>query len=257
MRKPFIASNWKLHKTRQESREFLNEFREKVKYISEVEIGLGPTFTSLDVVSDGIEGTGIKLCAQNVYFESEGAYTGEISPEMLAELGTDYAIVGHSERRQIFGETDGMVNKKISAVFENGMKPILCIGETEGERAEGKTESVLREQLKNDLRGLDPKDAKEMVIAYEPIWAIGTGESASPEDAQAGCKFTRDQVKELLGDEVGESVRIQYGGSIKPHNAEELMTQPDIDGGLVGSASLDPESFSEIISITEDLVSSS
>lgn len=257
MRKPFIASNWKLHKTRQESREFLNEFREKVKYISEVEIGLGPTFTSLDVVSDGIEGTGIKLCAQNVYFESEGAYTGEISPEMLAELGTDYAIVGHSERRQIFGETDGMVNKKISAVFENGMKPILCIGETEGERAEGKTESVLREQLKNDLRGLDPKDAKEMVIAYEPIWAIGTGESASPEDAQAGCKFTRDQVKELLGDEVGESVRIQYGGSIKPHNAEELMSQPDIDGGLVGSASLDPESFSEIISITEDLVSSS
>lgn len=257
MRTPFIASNWKLHKTRQESREFLNEFREKVKYISEVEIGLGPTYTSLGEVSEGIEGTGIKLIAQNVYFELEGAYTGEISPQMLAEIGTDYVIVGHSERRQIFGETDGMVNKKISAVFENGMKPILCIGETEDERAEGKTESVLRNQLKNDLRGLDPGDAREMVIAYEPIWAIGTGESASPEDAQAGCKFARDQVKDLLGEDVGESVRLQYGGSIKPHNAEELMSQPDIDGGLVGSASLDPESFAEIISITEDLVSSS
>lgn len=255
MRKPFIASNWKLHKTREESREFLNAFREKVKYVSEVEIGLGPTYTSLDVVSKGIEGTGIKLLAQNVYFESEGAYTGEISPEMLKEVGTDYVIVGHSERRQIFGETDGMVNKKIDKVFANDMKPVLCIGETEDQRARGETEQVLHDQLKNDLRGLDPEDAKEMVIAYEPIWAIGTGESASPEDAQGGCKFARDQVKDLLGEEVGESVRLQYGGSIKPHNAEELMSQPDIDGGLVGSASLDPESFAEIISITEDLAS--
>lgn len=253
MRKPFIASNWKLHKTRKEAREFLNSFREKVKYISDVEIGLGPTFTSLGPVSEGIEGTGIKLCAQNVYFEDEGAFTGEVSPAMLAEIGTDYVIVGHSERRQIFGEADRTINKKIHAVFDHGMKPILCIGETEEQRAEGETESVLESQLRSDLHGVTSEQAGKMVIAYEPIWAIGTGESASPEDAQDGCKFARDQVKKIIGDEAGENVRLQYGGSIKPHNAEELMGQPDIDGGLVGSASLDPESFAEIISITEEL----
>ncbi|MCF7890707.1 triose-phosphate isomerase [Candidatus Bipolaricaulota bacterium] len=253
MRKPIIAANWKLHKTQKEATKFLNDFREKVKYISEVEIGLGPTFTSLDVVAEGTQGTGIKLCAQNVYFEDEGAFTGEVSPEMLVEVGTDYVIVGHSERRQIFGETDRDVNKKIHAVFDHGMKPILCIGETEAQRADGKTESVLRGQLKSNLRGLTEAQASEMIVAYEPIWAIGTGESASPEDAQAGCKFARDQVSEIVGEEAGEGVRLQYGGSIKPHNAEELMSQPDIDGGLIGSASLNPKSFAEIISITEEL----
>ena len=253
MRKPIIAANWKLHKTQKEATKFLNDFREKVKYISEVEIGLGPTFTALDVVADGTQGTGIKICAQNVYFEDEGAFTGEVSPEMLAEIGTDYVIVGHSERRQIFGETDRDVNKKIHAVFDHGMKPILCIGETEEQRSKGKTESVLRSQLKSDLRGLSQEQASEMIIAYEPIWAIGTGESASPEDAQAGCRFSRDKVGEIIGKGAADSVRLQYGGSIKPHNAEELMSQPDIDGGLIGSASLDPDSFAEIISITEEL----
>lgn len=257
MRTSIIASNWKLHKTRKESREFLNRFREKVKYISEIEMALAPTYTSLDVVGSGLEGTGIKLCAQNVYFKSEGAYTGEVSPEMLAEIGTDYVIVGHSERRQIFGETDGMVNKKISAVFAHGMKPILCIGETEEQRSDGKTESVLQNQLRNDLRGLDPEQVGEMIVAYEPIWAIGTGESASPADAQAGCKFTRNQIKKISTEEAGENVRLQYGGSIKPDNAAELMSKPDIDGGLVGSASLDPNSFAEIISITDELAKTS
>ena len=253
MRKPIIAANWKLHKTQEEASKFLNSFREKVKYVSDVEMALGPTFTSLDVVAQGTQGTGIKVCAQNVYFEDEGAYTGEISPEMLVEIGTDYVIVGHSERRQIFGETDREINKKIHAVFDHGMKPILCIGETEEQRAQGNTESVLRDQLKSDLRGLTEGQAGEMIIAYEPIWAIGTGESASPEDAQAGCKFSRDQVKDIVGEEAGNEVRLQYGGSIKPHNAEELMSQPDIDGGLIGSASLEPGSFAEIISITEEL----
>ncbi|MBS3787767.1 triose-phosphate isomerase [Candidatus Bipolaricaulota bacterium] len=253
MRKPIIAANWKLHKTQEEAIEFLNDFREKVKYISDVEIGLGPTFTSLEVVAEAIQGTGIKVCAQNVYFEDEGAFTGEVSPEMLAEVGTDYVIVGHSERRQIFGEPDRDINKKIHAVFDHGMKPILCIGETEEQRADGKTESVLQNQLKSDLRGLTEAQVGEMIVAYEPIWAIGTGESASPEDAQAGCKFSRDQVRQIAGEEAGENVRLQYGGSIKPHNAEELMSQSDIDGGLIGSASLDPGSFAEIISITEDL----
>ena len=253
MRKPIIAANWKLHKTQKEANDFLNDFREKVKYISNVEMALGPTFTSLGVVAQGTEGTGIKVCAQNVYFEDEGAFTGEVSPEMLVEIGTDYVIVGHSERRQIFGEADREINRKIHAVFERGMKPILCIGETEDQRAEGKTESVLRNQLKSDLRGVSEDQASEMIIAYEPIWAIGTGESASPEDAQAGCEFSRNQVSELVGSRAGDQVRLQYGGSIKPHNAEELMSQPDIDGGLVGSASLDPESFAEIISVTEEL----
>ena len=253
MRKPVSVSNRKLHKNQKEARKFLNDFREKIKYISKVEIGLGPTFTSLDAVAKGIHGTGIKVCAQNVYFEEEGAFTGEVSPGMLSELGTDYVIVGHSERRQIFGESDRVINKKVHAVFDQGMRPILCIGETEDQRADGKTKSVLRDQLKKDLRGLTEAQAGEMIIAYEPIWAIGTGESASPEDAQAGCKFSRDQVREIVGDEAGENVRLQYGGSIKPHNADELMNQPDIDGGLVGSASLDPESFAEIISITEEI----
>ncbi|MFB6291433.1 MAG: triose-phosphate isomerase [Candidatus Bipolaricaulia bacterium] len=253
MRKPIIAANWKLHKTRKEAVEFLNSFREKVKYVSDVEMALGPTFTSLDVVVEGTQGTGIKVCAQNVYFEDEGAFTGEVSPEMLAEVGTDYVIVGHSERRQIFGETDREINKKVHAIFDHGMKPILCIGETEEQRADGETESVLRNQLKSDLRGLTEAQASEMIVAYEPIWAIGTGESASPEDAQAGCEFSRQQVREIVGDEAGDNVRLQYGGSIKPHNAEDLMSQPDIDGGLIGSASLDPESFAEIISITEEL----
>ncbi len=253
MRKPIIAANWKLHKTQKEATEFLNDFREKIKYISDVEIGLGPTFTSLNAVSEGIQGTGIKVCAQNVYFEDEGAFTGEVSPEMLKEAGVDYVIVGHSERRQIFGETDREINKKVHAVFDHGMKPILCIGETEEQRANGKTESVLRDQLRSNLSGVTEEQASEMIVAYEPIWAIGTGESASPEDAQGGCKFSRDQVSEIVGEKAGEQVRLQYGGSIKPHNAEELMSQPDIDGGLIGSASLDPESFAEIISITEEL----
>lgn len=146
-----------------------------------------------------------------------------------------------------------MINKKISVVFEQGMRPILCIGETEDQREQGKTESVLQNQLRNDLRGLDPEQVSEMVVAYEPIWAIGTGESASPADAQAGCKFARKQIKKIINKDAGDKVRLQYGGSIKPHNAGELMSQPDIDGGLVGSASLDPDSFAEIISITEEL----
>ncbi len=253
MRTPIIAANWKLHKNRAEAKEFLNEFREKVKYISDVEIVLGPTFTTLDTVIEGTEGTEINVAAQNVYYEQEGAFTGEIAPNMLSELGCDYVIVGHSERRHIFGETDGDINKKVHAVFEDEMTPILCIGETEDERNEGKTQSVLKRQLESGLDGLDPSQVAEMIVAYEPVWAIGTGESASPEDAQEGCKFSRDLVSEVYDEETGEQVRLQYGGSIKPHNAEELMSLPDIDGGLVGGASLDPKSFSEIISITEEL----
>lgn len=253
MRQPVIAANWKLHNNRAEAEDFLNEFREKVKYVSGVEIILGPTFTTLDPVIEGTKGTGINVAAQNVYFEQEGAFTGEIAPNMLSELGCDYVIVGHSERRHIFGESDGDINKKVNAVFENDMTPILCIGETEEERKNGETQSVLKRQLESGLDGLESSQVANMIIAYEPVWAIGTGESASPDDAQDGCKFSRDLVREIFDEDASQNVRLQYGGSIKPYNAEELMSLPDLDGGLVGGASLDPKSFSEIISITEDL----
>lgn len=253
MRKPFIAANWKMHKTREEARNFMKDFRGKVEGVEKVEIGLGPTFTALDVVDEEREGTDIKLLAQNMYHEAEGAFTGEIAPPMLKELRCDYVIIGHSERRNVFGEEDELLNKKLPVVFENGMKPVLCIGESQGERAAGETEAVLERQLTADLEGLSGDLVGQMVIAYEPIWAIGTGESASPQDAQEGCQFVRDTVTELFDQEAAEAVRIQYGGSIKPYNAEELMGQPDIDGGLVGSASLEPESFAQIIEETEKL----
>jgi len=253
VRQPVIAANWKLHKNRAETEDFLNDFREKVKYVSGVEIVLGPTFTSLEPAIRGTEGTEIKISAQNVYYEQEGAFTGEIAPGMLQELGCDYVIVGHSERRHIFGETDRMINKKVHSVFDNDMTPILCIGETEEERKGGQTQSVLKRQLESALDGLEPSQVGEMIVAYEPVWAIGTGESASPDDAQSGCKFSRDLVKEIFDRSTGEKVRLQYGGSIKPHNAKELMSMPDIDGGLIGGASLKPDSFSEIISITQDI----
>jgi len=253
VRKPFIAANWKMHKTREEARNFMKDFRGKVEGVEKVEIGLGPTFTALDVVDEEREGTDIKLLAQNMYHEAEGAFTGEIAPPMLKELRCDYVIIGHSERRNVFGEEDELLNKKLPVVFENGMKPVLCIGESQGERAAGETEAVLERQLTADLEGLSGDLVGQMVIAYEPIWAIGTGESASPQDAQEGCQFVRDTVTELFDQEAAEAVRIQYGGSIKPYNAEELMGQPDIDGGLVGSASLEPESFAQIIEETEKL----
>ena len=253
MRTPYIASNWKMHKTREEARNFLKSFKEMVSDISNVEIGIGPTYTSLDVVSNSLEGTAIKTVAQNMYHEPEGAYTGEIAPGMLTEIDCDHVIIGHSERRNIFKEDDELINKKLKAVYENGMTPILCIGESQVQRNRGETKDVLRNQLKMDLEGLDHNQVSKLVIAYEPIWAIGTGESASPEDAQEGCSFVRDEIKKTFDKETATNVRIQYGGSIKPHNAKKLMSQPDIDGGLVGSASLKPQSFSEIIHITEDL----
>jgi len=253
VRQPIIAANWKLHKNRSEAEEFLNKFREKVKYVSGVEIVLGPTYTTLSTVVKGTKGTEIKVSAQNVYYELEGAYTGEISPDMLSEIGCEYVIVGHSERRHLFGETDAMINKKLHAVFNHDMLPILCIGETENERNKGQTEQVLKRQLESGLDGLDASQVANMIVAYEPVWAIGTGESASPDDAQSGCKFSRDRIGEIFDEDTCQQTRLQYGGSIKPHNAKDLMSLPDIDGGLIGGASLKPDSFAEIISITEEI----
>lgn len=253
MRQPFIAANWKMHKTREEAQRFVKSFLTKINNISTTEIGLGPTFTALDIVATETKNSPVKTCAQNMYPEPEGAFTGEISPVMLNELETDYVIVGHSERRNIFGESDELVNKKIRTTYDYGMKPILCIGESQQKRAAGETKKVLQQQLQEGLQGLTADQGAKLAIAYEPIWAIGTGESASPEDAQEGCNFVREEVRNILGKDAASQVRIQYGGSIKPHNAEDLMSQPDIDGGLIGSASLEPDSFASIIHTTEEI----
>lgn len=251
MRKPIIAANWKMHKTPSETERFLGEFLEMIGNIKDVEIVLATPFTGLEIARGKSKDTKLKLCGQNVHYEKEGAFTGEISPPMLKEMECEYVIVGHSERRELFGEDDQLINRKLRAVLAHDMKPILCIGETEKQRSNGNTEKVLSKQLENGLEGLSGDQARKTIIAYEPIWAIGTGESARPEDAESGCKFAREKVKDLFDSETAKEVRLQYGGSIKPHNAEELMSQPDLDGGLIGSASLEPESFYKIIETTE------
>ncbi len=253
MRKPIIAANWKMHKTPSETERFLDEFLEMIGSIKDVEIVLAPPFTGLETARGKSKGTKLKLCAQNVHYEKEGAFTGEISPPMLEEMGCEYVIAGHSERRELFGEDDQLINRKLRAVLAHDMKPILCIGESEKQRSNGNTEKILSKQLENGLEGLSGDQARKTIIAYEPIWAIGTGESARPEDAESGCKFAREKVKDLFDPETAKKVRLQYGGSIKPHNAEELMSQPDLDGGLIGSASLEPKSFYEIIETTEQI----
>ena len=255
MRTPIIAANWKMHKTRVEAQEFLKKFASEVEDISQVEIVIGPSFTCLDTLERKITDSKIKLAAQNMSWEEEGAYTGEISPLMLEDLSCEYVILGHSERRNIFEEDDETINKKLHTAFDHGLTPILCVGESQEERSQGKTEAVLSEELEKDLENLPAESIAKMVIAYEPIWAIGTGESASPSDAQHGCEFVRTRVGELTSWDTAEEIRLQYGGSIKPRNAKQLMSQPDIDGGLIGSASLAPDSFSEIIRITEKLSS--
>jgi len=247
MRRKIIVANWKMYKTREKALDFLQKFKEKVQGIQKIEMVLAPPFTLLELLKRGLEETEIKLAAQNVYFEKEGAYTGEISPVMLKDLGCEYVIVGHSERREHFHETDELINKKLRAALEFSLIPILCVGESLTQRRLGKMEMVLKLELKADLFGLKQEEVANMVIAYEPIWAIGTGETASPQDAEAASSFIRGVLSSLYNKEVAESVRIQYGGSVKPENIQELIKQPDIDGALVGGASLDPVAFAEII----------
>ena len=246
MRKPIIAGNWKMHKTVGESAALVQELISLVQDVKDVEIVVCPVFTSLGVVHEKLRNTNIKLGAQNMHWEKQGAFTGEISPEMLKDIGCDYVIIGHSERRQYFAETDETVNRKIKAAFVYGLTPIMCVGETLEQRQKGDTERVIATQLKADLAGISAQEAAGMVIAYEPIWAIGTGVNASAEDANAVCTFIRNLVREMFGQQAAESIRIQYGGSVKPENAAELMAKSDIDGALVGGASL-KASFSEIV----------
>ena len=246
MRIPFIAGNWKMFKTKAEAIAFAEEFRELYKD-TDVQTAICAPFTNLEALKEAFAGTEIKVGAQNVHFADEGAFTGEISVSMLEEIGVDFCIVGHSERRQYFGETDETVNKKLKKLFEGPIRPILCVGESLEERDADKAFDVVGGQIKADLEGIDAADVKKLVIAYEPIWAIGTGRTATPDQAEEMCAFIRNTLIELYGEEVSDEVIIQYGGSVKPANATEIMNMDEIDGALVGGASLKPKDFMEII----------
>lgn len=246
MRRPIMAGNWKMNNTVAESVELVKGLIEKAGD-AERDFVVCPPYTALYTVSELIKGTDIKLGAQNIHFKEKGAYTGEISPLMLKELNVEYVIIGHSERRQYFGETDNTVNKKIKTVFEYGMKPIVCVGESLAQREGGIAELIVKGQLVNGLKNIDSKDAGKIVIAYEPIWAIGTGRTATSEQANDMIKFVRSVLAGIFGQESAETVRIQYGGSVKPANVKEIMEQSDIDGALVGGASLKIDDFAQIM----------
>lgn len=247
MRKPIIAGNWKMNKTAEETKALIQGLIPLVRNVDSVDIVVCPTFVNLSAAAEALKGTNIALGAQNMHFEKSGAYTGEISAEMLLALGVKYVILGHSERRQFFGETDEGVNKKAKAALEAGLIPIVCVGETLEEREAGITAEIVCKQTKLALLGLSASQASRVVIAYEPIWAIGTGKTATAEDANDTIGAIRGAVKDVYGEACAQSLRIQYGGSMKPSNASELMAKPEIDGGLIGGAALKAEDFSQII----------
>jgi triosephosphate isomerase len=242
MRKPFISANWKMNKTIEETEEFINSFLPMVKDITAVDILIAPPFTSLQAVARLLKTTNIKLGAQNVFYEEKGAFTGEISPAMLLSAGCSHVIIGHSERRQYFMETDEIVNKKIKTARKNGLEVILCIGESLKEREENKTFEVLDRQLTGSLKDID---LNGMTIAYEPIWAIGTGKTATKEQANEAHAFIRGWLKKNR--EGAEKLRILYGGSVTPESIESLMSESEVDGALVGGASMKPDSFAKIV----------
>lgn len=247
MRKPIIAGNWKMHKTAAESAALVREIHALTNGVQDVEIVVCPPFTSLAAAAGAVNGTNIGLGAQNMHWEDKGAFTGEIAPGMLKDIGCTHVIIGHSERRQYFAETDQTVNNKLKAALKAGLQPIVCVGETLAEREANATEQVVGVQVKGGLSGLTAEQAAGLVIAYEPVWAIGTGRTASAEDANAVCAFIRRTAAGLFGQPCADSIRIQYGGSVKPDNVAELMAKPDIDGALVGGASLEAESFSKLV----------
>jgi triosephosphate isomerase len=245
-RTKLIAGNWKMYKTTAEAVAFAREFT--AAYGSgEHEVAVCAPFTQLAALKDALAGSDVRLGAQNMHYEEEGAYTGEISPAMLTEIGIDYVVIGHSERRQYFAETDETVNLKVKKAFEHGIVPIMCVGEVLEQRDAGEHLTVVKKQTEGGLAGLPAADAGRLVIAYEPVWAIGTGRTATGDQAQEMCAYIRETVRGLYDEATAESVRIQYGGSVKPANARELMTKPDIDGALVGGASLVPADFKAII----------
>lgn len=246
MRVPIIAGNWKMNNIISQSLLLIDNIKEH-SLNKEVEAVVCVPFTNLNEVKKAIEGTDIKLGAQNMHWENSGAYTGEISPLMLKEIGVDYCIIGHSERRQYFGETDEMVNKKVKSALKHNIKPIVCVGETLEERESAKEEEVVKEQVLKALEGIDKEYIKDIVIAYEPIWAIGTGKTASSDDANQMCGFIREIIGNKYDKEAKDNIRIQYGGSVKPNTIKELMAKEEIDGALVGGASLVAEDFAALV----------
>jgi len=246
-RKKLMAANWKMYKTPQQAQEFLRAFLPLVSEHTRDEIAICPPFVCLPAVVEGVAGSNLGVGAQNLHWEKEGAYTGEVAAAMLVAVGCTHVIIGHSERRQYFGETDDTVNKKLERALEAGLTPILCVGEVLEEREAGLTEEVLRRQCERGLRGISGERAARLVIAYEPVWAIGTGKTATPQLAAEAHRVIRAEAAKALGKEVAQRMRILYGGSVKPENAKALMAESEIDGGLVGGASLDAKSFAAIV----------
>ena len=248
MRKKIVAANWKMNMTQAESARFVESLLLDLGDITDIEVVIVPPFTAIAKVTEAL-GTAqnINVGAQNMHWERSGAFTGEISATLLRDLFVHYVVLGHSERRSLFGETDEIVNRKVRAAHEASLRPIVCVGETLEQRDKGNVEKILSIQVSGSLAGLTAKELQETVIAYEPVWAIGTGRNATPDQAQEAHTFIRHTLLAVADNTTAERVRIQYGGSVKPENARELMSQPDIDGALVGGASLDPRSFAQIV----------
>ena len=247
MRKPIIAANWKMHKTLAEAKSFAEEVKGRVPSADVVDSVICSPALFLDALVQDTNGTDVKVGAQTMHFEESGAFTGEISPKALQDIGVNYVIIGHSERREMFGETDETVHKKVMAAFKYELTPIVCCGETLEQRENGETNTFVAGQIEKALSGLLEEQVKQVVIAYEPIWAIGTGKSSTSEEANEVCAHIRQTIANQFSEEAADSVRIQYGGSVKPNNIGEFMSQPDIDGALVGGASLEPASFLQLL----------
>ncbi|RBW71216.1 triose-phosphate isomerase [Bacillus taeanensis] len=247
MRKPIIAGNWKMNKTLSEAKGFVEEVKGQIPAEDKVDSVVCAPALFLDALVNDTKGSALKVGAQNMHWEESGAFTGEISPAALKDLAVDYVVIGHSERRELFAETDETVNQKTHAAFKHGLTPIVCVGETLEEREEDRTKEVVKEQVEKGLAGLSEEQAKQTVVAYEPIWAIGTGKTASSEQANEVCAYIRTVLAEQFSQETADAIRIQYGGSVKPDNIKELLEQSDIDGALVGGASLEPQSFLQLL----------
>ena len=246
-RRPLLAGNWKMHLSLGEAVALARALAASCGHYTDREVMIAPAFTALAAVTEAVRGSGLRLGAQNVAWEREGAFTGEVAPPMLTDIGVDMAIVGHSERRQIFGEDDAMINRRLQGALAAGLAPVLCIGETLAEREAERTFAVLEAQLRGGLHGVDAAQADRVVLAYEPVWAIGTGKTATKEQAQEAHRFLRNLLAQMYEKNIAESVRILYGGSVKPDNIDALMAQPDIDGALVGGAALKAASFERIV----------
>lgn len=247
MRRPFICGNWKMFKTIPEAVAFIEEAKSLVAGAVDVDVGIGAPATALAAAVAAAKGTNIMVGGQNCYWEKEGAFTGEISVDMLKDIGCSFVIIGHSERRQYFGETNETVNKKVKAALAGGLPVIMCVGETLTEREAGKTNAVVAEQVEIGLGGITAEQMADVVIAYEPVWAIGTGKTPTLAEAEDVHAAIRKLLGDLFGQDVGEATRIQYGGSVKPENIKDFMAQPDIDGALVGGASLKPDSYAKLV----------